>query len=156
MDPTVSEPDATDVPTLAPVSFGVLIKRARIAKRLRQKDVAAALGGGYHQSFISRIETGESSPQKNTVSIEEIEKLAEVLGIPLISAMEAAHIPMLHKGKPDALVAADLSPEAITFARRYQGLSLRRRVALDEILAWATADEMRERGEATKHLRVAG
>jgi len=56
--------------------IGEVIRQARVLQRRSQKDVAAALG--YHQSKVSRLESG-----RGTEDVRTLREIAQVLNIPL-------------------------------------------------------------------------
>ncbi|MFJ4799822.1 helix-turn-helix domain-containing protein [Streptomyces murinus] len=56
--------------------IGEVIRRARVLQRRSQKDVAAALG--YHQSKVSRLESG-----RGTDDVRMLREVAQALNIPL-------------------------------------------------------------------------
>jgi transcriptional regulator with XRE-family HTH domain len=55
--------------------IGEVIRQARVLQRRSQKDVAAALG--YHQSKVSRLESG-----RGTEDVRTLREIAQVLDIP--------------------------------------------------------------------------
>jgi transcriptional regulator with XRE-family HTH domain len=62
------------------MDYGKAIRLARNARRLTQKELAAKLE--VDSSFVSLLESGGRNP-----SVETLEKLSEVLGIPLYLMM---------------------------------------------------------------------
>jgi transcriptional regulator with XRE-family HTH domain len=64
------------------VRFGVRLQNVRLRKKISQEKLAEL--AGLHRTYVSGVERG-----LHNISLENIEKLADALGVPMASLMPA-------------------------------------------------------------------
>jgi transcriptional regulator with XRE-family HTH domain len=122
--------------------FGDLVRRARIAKNLSQRQLALRIGKS--ASYINYVESGKNPSAKGKTmqpSIDAVEAIAKVLSIPLDEARQAAGYapenPVINKPRsvPELLAAIErLGVDQIQFPGGIEGLHKLSEADLNDIL----------------------